>query len=152
MLSSLIRKRGTGGIATAIPAISATRPNKGPATVARIATVAVANPDERQSEALAAEGETSIRELLALIDTTDPATLAEVFAFGRDRTDDRRTCTGCANLAGRTCQAARSGEIPGVRRGYDPVADLRRRCEGYAPGPDDPDRRHGRERWPNGWG
>ena len=43
-LSSLIRKRDTGSIATAIPAISATEPKRESATVARIATVAVASP------------------------------------------------------------------------------------------------------------
>ena len=47
-LSSLIRKRNTGSIATAIPATSATRNGDGGETVARIATVAVANSkDER---------------------------------------------------------------------------------------------------------
>jgi hypothetical protein len=45
-LSALIRKRDTGSIATAIPAISATQPKGEAATVARIATVAVANPKE----------------------------------------------------------------------------------------------------------
>jgi len=48
-LSSLIRKRATGSIATAIPAISATQPRGEAATVARIATVAVANPREGQT-------------------------------------------------------------------------------------------------------
>ena len=41
-LSALIRKRDTGNLATAIPAISATQPKGEAATVARIATVAVA--------------------------------------------------------------------------------------------------------------
>jgi len=45
-LSALIRKRDTGNRATAIPAISATQPKGEAATVARIATVAVANPAE----------------------------------------------------------------------------------------------------------
>ena len=48
-LSSLIRKRDTGSIATAIPAISATQPKGGAATVARIATVAVADPPEAKA-------------------------------------------------------------------------------------------------------
>ena len=43
-LSALIRKRDTGNLATAIPAISATQLKGKAATVARIATVAVANP------------------------------------------------------------------------------------------------------------
>lgn len=48
-LSALIRKRDTGNLATAIPAISATQPKGEAGTVARIATVAVANPKEGQS-------------------------------------------------------------------------------------------------------
>ena len=48
-LSALIRKRNTGNLATAIPAISATQPKRGAATVARIATVAVANPKDGQT-------------------------------------------------------------------------------------------------------
>ncbi len=48
-LSALIRKRDTGNLATAIPAISATQPKGKAATVARIATVAVANPKEEKT-------------------------------------------------------------------------------------------------------
>ena len=48
-LSALIRKRDTGNLATAIPAISATQLKGEAATVARIATVAVANPKEGQT-------------------------------------------------------------------------------------------------------
>lgn len=50
-LSALIRKRDTGNLATAIPAISATQPKGEAATVARIATVAVANPREPKADA-----------------------------------------------------------------------------------------------------
>ena len=48
-LANLIRKRETGGIATAIPAISATQHKEEAVTVARIATVAVANPQQWQT-------------------------------------------------------------------------------------------------------
>jgi hypothetical protein len=48
-LSALIRKRGTGNLATAIPAIFATHGRGNGATVARIATVAVANPKEEKT-------------------------------------------------------------------------------------------------------
>jgi hypothetical protein len=229
-LSALIRKRDIGNLATAIPAISATQPKGDAATVARIATVAVANPKEekpappanvgagdtatasrwwlihypdrdplevtccpeathadileRHPDAVAAEPftptirqpsapltaseETAIRTWLALIEETDPATIAEVIglcqrdADARDYftgraaaevpkpdpfPDDRRTCDQCWNLIARRCQAAKRGEIVASRT-YEPVRDQPRRCEGYAPGPDDPDRRHGRERWP----
>ena len=130
-------------------------------------------PTIRQpSVPLAASEETAIRAWLALIEETDPATIAEVIgqcqrdADARDDftgraaadnlqknradaafDDDRRTCDQCANLIARRCQAAKRGEIV-ASRNYEPIRELSRRCEGYAPGADDPDRRHGRGRWP----
>ena len=55
-LSALIQKRDTGNLATAIPAISATQPKGDAATVARIATVAVANPKEEKTASPAKVG------------------------------------------------------------------------------------------------
>ena len=126
-------------------------------------------PTIRQASApLTASEETAIREWLALIEETDPATIAEVIgqcqrdADARDYftrraaaelpkpdpfPDDRRTCDQCANLIARRCQAAKRGEIV-ASRNYEPIRDLPRRCEGYAPGAADADRRPGRERWP----
>ena len=126
-------------------------------------------PSIRQpSEPLTAEVETAILEWLALIEETDPATIAEVIgqcqrnADARDYftgraaaelpkpdpfPDDRCTCDQCANLIARRCTAANRGEIV-ASRNYEPIRDLPRRCEGYAPGPEDTDRRPGRERWP----
>lgn len=126
-------------------------------------------PTIRQPSApLTASEETAIREWLALIEETDPATIAEVIgqcqrdADARDYftrraaaelpkpdpfPDDRRTCDQCANLIARRCQAAKRGEIV-ASRNYEPIRDLPRRCEGYAPGATDTDRRPGRERWP----
>ncbi|NJD06652.1 MAG: hypothetical protein FIA97_09160 [Methylococcaceae bacterium] len=66
-------------------------------------------------------------------------------------TDDRRRCAEGANFAsGGRCLAAWRGELSGmVSRRYSPAQPERlRRCEGYAPGPNDSDRRQGRERWP----
>lgn len=118
------------------------------------------------SAPMTAEDETAIRAWLATIEETDPAMIAEVLnqcqrdADARDYftkraclpkpdpfPDDRRTCDQCANLIARRCQAAKRGEIV-AGWNYKPIRDLPRRCEGYAPGADDPDRRHGRERWP----
>jgi hypothetical protein len=48
-LSALIRKRDTGNLATAIPAIPATQPEGEAATVASVATLAVANPKEEKT-------------------------------------------------------------------------------------------------------
>ena len=233
-LSALIRKRESVNLATAIPATSAIQPMRLAGTVARIATVAVANPKEEQTappakvgtgdtatasrwwlihypdrdplevaccseathaeildsypDAVAAEPftptirqpsapltaseESAIRAWLALIEETDPATIAEVIgqcqrdADARDYfagraaadnlqknradaafDDDRRTCDQCANLIARRCTAAKRGEIV-ASRNYEPIRDLPRRCEGYAPGATDTDRRQGRERWP----
>ena len=230
-LSNLIRKRDTVGVATAIPAISATQPKGEAATVARIATVAVANPTsektappvkvgagdtvtasrwwlihypdrdpvevaccpeathadilERHPDAIAAEpfaqtirqpsarlsveDDAAIRAWLALIEETDPATIAEVIgqcqrdADARDYftgraaaelpkpdpfPDDRRTCDQCANLLpSGICKAASPGGLVSAAKNYRPV-DIPRRCEGYAPGATDTDRRPGRERWP----
>jgi hypothetical protein len=106
-----------------------------------------------------------VRAWLASIGETDPATIGEVldrceadseartYFLGRagevDTWDDRRTCRQCANLAksGR-CRAAGRGELLGTAKRYTPPPDTPRRCEGYAPGASDPDRRPGRERWP----
>jgi hypothetical protein len=126
-------------------------------------------PAIRQPSApLTAKEETAIRAWLALIEETDPVSVAEVVskcqrdADARDyftglaaselpkhdtSPDDRRTCEQCANLVARQCQAAKRGEIV-ASRDYQPIRDLLRRCEGYVPGVNDPDRRHGRERWP----
>jgi hypothetical protein len=64
-------------------------------------------------------------------------------AFG-----DLRTCDLCGNLTetGR-CSAAARREIVAMR-GYEPVRNMPKRCEAYAPPADDPDQRPGRERWP----
>ena len=167
-LANLIRKRDTASIATATPATPATRKDEVRGTVARIATVAVANPKEGQTAPLTAEEEAAIWAWLALIEETDPAIIAEVIgqcqrdADARDYFtrraaaelpkpapfhDDRRTCNQCANLIARKCHAAQCGEIV-ASRNYEPIPDLPRRCEGYAPGAADFDKRLGRERWP----
>lgn len=117
------------------------------------------NPDE----------ESAVRAWLAQIEETNPSMISEVikqcnrdvavraYFIGRVAAelpkpdlvpDDRRSCKQCANLSlqGR-CLVAWRGEIA-ASRSYEPIRDLARRCEGYAPGPDDSDKRHGRERWP----
>ncbi|MDP2830383.1 MAG: hypothetical protein Q8O37_17490 [Sulfuricellaceae bacterium] len=224
-LANLIRKRDTGNLATAIPAIPATRRGTSGGAVARIATIAVANPITRETDpapdtrhfrwlihfpdrdpvettclpepthaevmamypdAIAAEPlperyavtvtpkvtpeqETELRALVAAVGVADGFTHAEQqealdLALGDpdaalvsyramaieqgiilDR-DDRRRCDQCANLSpGGKCAA---WQAVGAMRGYSPVRDIPRRCEGYAPGPDDPDKRGGLERWP----
>lgn len=45
--------------------------------------------------------------------------------------DDRITCTQCANLRGRVCTVA--GGLVNAIKGYMPILEILRRCEGYAP-------------------
>ncbi len=113
--------------------------------------------------------EATIREWLAYIEETDPETIAQVLNKCRTHTgarayflrrakevpkpltfdDDRRYCAECVNLTpSGLCLAARRGEITASRT-FHPVDHLPRRCKGYAPGPNDSDRRPGRKRWPN---
>jgi len=64
--------------------------------------------------------------------------------------DDRIRCTDCSWLSmSGVCRAAGPKHKPVVaNRGYQPVRDLPRRCEGFAPYADNLDQRRGFERWP----
>lgn len=65
-------------------------------------------------------------------------------------TDDRRHCSTCACLDFRGgCVAAQVGDLPGAAWHHRPIDWPPRRCIAYAPLPDDPDQRSGRERWPD---
>jgi hypothetical protein len=114
-------------------------------------------PTIRQASApLTASEETAIRAWLALIEETDPATIAEVIgqcqrdADARDYftgraaaelpkpdpfPDDRRTCSHCLNLRGRDCTIAKPerGALVVANRGYRPAPDTLQRCAGYLP-------------------
>lgn len=163
ILSTLIRKGGLPKAATATLATLATQVTTNAATVAQVATVAVAKPP-----ALTAEEEAAIRAWLAHIEETDTANIAEVLNQCRadeearayflrradevprpmPEDDDRRHCAQCVNLTrSGLCLAAQRGEIM-TSQTYHPADHIPRRCEGYAPGPADPDKRIGRERWP----
>ena len=63
--------------------------------------------------------------------------------------DDRIRCSDCSWLSmSGVCRAAGPKGKPVVaNRGYQPVRDLPRRCEGFAPYADNPDQRRGFERW-----
>lgn len=64
--------------------------------------------------------------------------------------DDRIRCADCSWLAmSGVCRAAGPKHKPVVaNRGYQPMRDLPRRCEGFAPYSNNPDQRRGFERWP----
>jgi hypothetical protein len=117
---------------------------------------------------MTAQDEIRIRGWLADIGETDPLIIAHVLERSRlefdvrkyflrhawkltpddSLLDDRRRCSDCLNLTPRgRCLAARRKEVL-ANRTYKPVADLLRRCEGYAPKASDIDPRRGSERWP----
>lgn len=171
-LSALMKKGGLCAAATAIPATDATEEGEKAATVARVATVAVANPPSAKSTPpapMTADEESAIRAWLVHIEETDAAIIAIVLGqcradvdargyFTRQAAavprpaafdDDRRYCDQCKNLRRDVCTIAepKIGALVVANRGYRPVREPPRRCAGYAPGPDDPDRRPGRERW-----
>lgn len=95
-LSALIRKRETGNLATAIPAIPAIHGRDKGGTVARIATIAVANPEKQQTAlpAIVGPGDTADASRWWLIHYPDrdpvevacspPATHAEILAWHPD--------------------------------------------------------------------
>ena len=62
--------------------------------------------------------------------------------------DDRRLCPECGHYRVRFCTIAKPGGLVSAARNYEPVPGLLRRCEGFAPLPDDPDQRPGVQRWP----
>jgi hypothetical protein len=62
--------------------------------------------------------------------------------------DDRRLCPECRHYRDRRCTIAKPGGLVSASRNFEPVPDLPRRCEGFAPLPDDPDQRPGVVRWP----
>ncbi len=123
-----------------------------------------------QESVLAETDKTAIRAWLEHIGETEPTTITEIlnkcstdkearsyFIKLADEAlklptfdgDDRRHCDECTNLTkSGLCLAARRREIKASRTFY-PVDHTPKRCIGYAPGPNDSDRRPGHERWPN---
>ncbi|MEE7627052.1 hypothetical protein V3O24_12835 [Methylobacter sp. Wu8] len=123
ILSSLIHKNKSGQVATLTVATPAALETQKVGTVAKVATVTVAN--------------TEIEKVVIGELPNDDLFFA----------DDRRHCAECCNLSGGRCLAAWRGEIVASRQ-YRPIDDLPRRCEGYAPKSNDPDQRTGKQRWP----
>ena len=79
---------------------------------------------------------------------SDAAPVIDADIAAREREgDDRRRCVECGNLGERgVCLAAQRREFV-ASRGYTPIRDILRRCEGFTPLPSDPDQRHGRTKW-----
>jgi hypothetical protein len=89
ILVALIRKRESGRVATAIPAIAATQSKGVSITVARVATVAVANPTKTKTAPMTAEEEKAIRAWLKHIEETDPELISELVEKCRDDQEAR---------------------------------------------------------------
>jgi hypothetical protein len=107
---------------------------------ARTYYLAQANPEPFDREAF--EERAGIVEF----DGGLPREDAEAVAWSED---DRRRCAHCLNLLQNgVCRVAGPGERIKARRGYQPNQSWLHRCPEYRPCPDDPDRRTGRERWP----
>lgn len=104
---------------------------------------------ERPARPLTGDEESAILAWLAQIGETDQEIIADMldrcrrdaaarrYFLGRAAEkappDDRRTCNECAHLAANgRCLAAWRGEIVASRT-YEPIRDLPRRCEGFAP-------------------
>lgn len=145
------------GATDVAPAPPAATPEQAAELRAHLARIAATWTDDDRAEALAvalADPADALICFRALVADMGPAPVpagpytARPLAERAD--DDRRTCADCANLSaiGRCLAAARGHGPHGVGRSYTPIADLLGRCTGYAPSPEDPDRRPGAERWP----
>lgn len=77
-LSALIRKRGFAKPANAFPAISAIQQESNSLTLARIATVAIATPQDLETIILTAENELVVLGWLKLIGEDDPVMVDDV--------------------------------------------------------------------------
>jgi hypothetical protein len=115
ILSALIQKNGLRQLATLTVATPATLPTSESGTVAKVATVTVANP-EIQKAVIAATADSPAIEL-------SPEPIPDDVFF----MDDRRFCSACSNLSAGRCLAAWRGEIDADRH-YRPIDDLPRRC------------------------
>lgn len=111
----MLRKKYSVAVATVTVATLATHEGEkraievgNGATVAKVATVTVANPMEAE--------------------ITSPVGRDDV-----DVTDDRRFCTQCGNLRGDVCTVASPGGLVSAIVGYRPVLDILHRCVGYSP-------------------
>lgn len=158
ILSSLIHKNKTGKVATLTVATTATLEAPEVGTVAKVATVTVANPPEVKDAGLSVTVYTPAGNPMMVqardaehaegLKQMNPKPTAQVLELTTPDDGDRRHCADCANLShGGSCLAAWRGEILAGNH-YKPIDDLPRRCTGYAPKANDPDQRTGEERWP----
>ena len=119
-----------------------------------VAIVAAVWPDDDPTDALAAALADPETALICFQALAAERRVLIIPANNEPAPAEMRPCVGCASYtpSGR-CLAAWRGESFGAgiatSRQYVPaMPDRPQRCGAYAPGPDDPDRRNGRARWP----
>jgi hypothetical protein len=150
ILSSLIHRNKYEQVATVAVTTPAMLETQKVGTVAKVATVTVANPPESKNAALSVVCYTPAgnpitvnardTEHAAFLLKMNPKT-AQPLLIDLPDSDDRRHCADCGNLSisGR-CLAARSGSIEAGSH-YKPVDDCPRRCVGYVPKANENDQR-----------
>ncbi len=134
-LLALIQKNGLRQLATLTVATTATLQVLDSETVAKVATVTVANPEIQKAVSV------EVANSLVIESSQEPVSDDTFFV------DDRRHCHDCGYLSAGRCLAAWRGEIEASRQ-YRPIDDLPRRCGGYIPKSNDLDQRTGKQRWP----
>lgn len=119
-----------------------------------VAIVAAGWPDDERADALAAALADPDAALICFQALAAERRVLIIPANSEPASADMRPCVDCASYtpSGR-CLAAWRGESFGAgiatSRTWTPALPERpQRCGAYAPGPNDPDRRTGRERWP----
>ena len=158
--------RSVATVAT-VAGVEAASTRSSVATVATVATPAQADelcelvgivaadwPDDDPADALAAALADPEAALICFQALAAERRVLIIPANNEPAPAEMRPCVGCASYtpSGR-CLAAWRGESFGAgiatSRQYVPaMPDRPQRCGAYAPGPDDPDRRNGRARWP----
>ncbi|HQU50456.1 MAG TPA: hypothetical protein PLM09_15260 [Casimicrobiaceae bacterium] len=143
---------------SAATAASAATPDQAAELRALLAIIAADWPDDEQRDALAAalaDPQSALTCFRLLVAEREAKARTAVEVEPEVAPDPRmRSCRQCANLtAGGRCRAVLRGESLGdgiaTARTWRPSdVDRPMRCGAYLPGPDDLDRRSGRERWP----
>lgn len=148
LLADLIRGAGISDEVPATGATDATQEKGVELTVARVASVSVANPPEVDVCCFSVGDRQEVAAWLESIEETDPEVVSEVLHRcesdpeardyfvvrsneNRSATgDDRRHCVECSNLDKHgCCLAALRGELDGFARRYRPWDGLPRRCD-----------------------
>lgn len=170
--AEIIREAAADGVTLSLSATGAVKATGDGAAVNRwlvsIREHKAAIVDVLAVDLMTAEQEAAVRAWIAHVGGRDPELIAAILddcrtdadalAYYLKRSDeipkpvsecddDRRLCTQCANLSPRgRCLAAQRGGIDRIPN-FEPMPDKLQYCIAYAPGPEDPDRRSGWERW-----